>query len=70
MKLCDIVFKEYLAIIDYIKGKFPIENDRIVINCSLFYEFLDANLYLQRRFCIIVWFAVISENPAPDYFNV
>ena len=49
MNLLDLLLQEYFAIVERLLGKVATENEQIVINSSLFYSFLDKNLYIKRN---------------------
>ena len=49
MKLLDLIFKEFFAIVKYLEKNFAIENGRIIINSKIFYTMLDKNLYIKRK---------------------
>jgi hypothetical protein len=48
MKMLDLVANEYFAITEYIKTKYPVESNRIIIDSKRFYSLLDKNLYITR----------------------
>lgn len=49
IKLIDLVFQEYFAIVDHLKNTIPPSENKIIVNSHLFYAFLDKNLYIKRN---------------------
>lgn len=48
IRLLDLVLQEYFAIVEHLKSNMNLTEDKIVIDNTLFYAFLDKKLYLKR----------------------
>lgn len=47
--LLDLILQEYFAIVEHLKINMNLTNNKIVIDNTLFYSFLDKNRYLKRN---------------------